>query len=484
MKKRKHVYITLMVLFFLLIDLKLEHVIKYKKHLFQVKSQFNTLLYDYSNFTEELPIIHNNHGDEPIDYIEKSKAISDVEYLHSLLKYGYAGYEFFGGDNIFNTAKENMMWSIGEILGDSISRETFLDIIISELKFIQDSHFAIDNHTLCTYTKYFSTDKIKFLRDNKGLYTFIDNKKYYLKTINNNTPWDYIRKSLDEDGNIVYSLGILSDEDSISIPINILLESNHLVLEKKISLFQYIPLYGENNMSYKYYEADNIPILQVNSLSRTAISDNSIEDFIEDSKTFRNKDTMIIDLRGNIGGNMINMEKWYEGFTGTTLRKDIIESGLYTNTSVDLSKNKFESKENEPDNIKDDCLETIAKYESQKYFPGWSPIEYVDFKPIDNKTNIFILMDKNTSSASEFFIYYLKKLNNVTLIGTNSNGCMLTGNCNSAVLPNSNIPIYISHKIYINKDFRNIDGLGIFPDLWVKPEQSLDRIIKYIKKVS
>lgn len=293
-----------------------------------------------------------------------------------------------------------------------------------------------------------------------------------------------MRKSLDEDGNIVYSLGILSNEDSTSIPIDLLLESDSLVLKKRISLFEYIPLYKEISSSYKHYEIENIPIIQVNSLSRIKASDNSIDDFINDSKVLRGKDTIVIDLRGNIGGNMINIEKWYEGFFGTKLRKDIVESGLYTNTSIDLSRHKFESKENEPDNVKDDCLEIISQYESQKYFPGWSPIEYADFKPMDNKTNIFVLMDKKTSSASEFLIYYLKKLDNVTLIGTNSNGCMLTGNCNSAVLPNSNIPIYISHKIYISKDFQNIDGLGILPDLWVKPEESLDRIIKYIKKVS
>ncbi|WMM23845.1 S41 family peptidase [Tissierella sp. MB52-C2] len=289
---------------------------------------------------------------------------------------------------------------------------------------------------------------------------------------------------MDEDGNIIYSLGTLSNKDNFSIPMTLLLESGRLTLEKKISLFEYIPLYKENNSSYQYYEVDNIPILQVNSLCRTTASDNTIESFIENSKTLKEKDTVIIDLRGNIGGNMLNVEKWYEGFTGTKLRKDIIESGLYTNTSIDLSKDKFESKENEPDNIKDDCLETISRYENKRYFPGWSPIEYVDFKPIDNKTNIFILMDKKTSSAAEFLIYYLKKLNNVTLIGTNSNGCMLTGNCNSAVLPYSNIRISISHKIYINRDFHNIDGLGILPDLWVKPGQSLNKVINHIKKVS
>lgn len=58
---------------------------------------------------------------------------------------------------------------------------------------------------------------------------------------------------------------------------------------------------------------------------------------------------------------------------------------------------------------------------------------------------------------------------------------MLTGNPNLAYLPNSKIQFYIPHKLYIQPDFTNIEGLGFSPDLWVKPEQSLDRVIKYIQ---
>jgi C-terminal processing protease CtpA/Prc len=285
---------------------------------------------------------------------------------------------------------------------------------------------------------------------------------------------------LDEDGNIVYKLGILSDTNDVSISLQLLLESNGYTRKENVSLFEYLPIAKDKTNSYRYYEIDNIPILEVNCLCRVTPEDNTIEDFIEDSKKLKEKDNIIIDLRNNNGGSLISMEEWYEGFTGTKLRKDIVESGLYTNTSISLSKDKFESKKNEPDDVKDKCLEKISSYEDEEYYPGWSPIEYEDFRPVKNKANIFILVDKNTSSAAEFFTYYLKKLDNVTIVGTNTNGCMLTGNCNSTYLPNSNIPINISHKIYLNKNFTNIDGLGLSPDLWIKPERSLDRIVKYI----
>lgn len=453
------------------------------KHIVDLKSKFDLLLYKYDNFEDELPVINLDKDhvlSKDLVTIDKNQAFEDIDYLFSLLKYGYSGYNYFGGDEKFNLAKKNIVNSINSLGDNTILTENLLHILYSNLDFIQDSHFILGNYNLCNYTKYFSSRKFEFLRDINGLYTSIDDEFFYLKEVNDEDPMDYVKASLDEEGNLIYSLGILSDTPDIHIPINLLLESDQSSKNVKVSLFEYKPLYEEYSNSYNYYEIDNIPILDLNALCRIDPKDSSIEKFIEDSVDLRDEDLIIIDLRNNIGGNLINIEKWFKGFTGKNLKQDIIESGLYTSTSVDLSRNKFELKESEPESVKFLCLKEISTYEKQKHFPGWAPIEYEEFQPLEIDNKIVILMDKNTSSAAEFFIHYLKKLNNVTLVGTNSNGCMLTGNSNSAHLPNSKIPLYISHKLYMRTDFINLDGLGFQPDLWIKPEQSLDRVIKYI----
>lgn len=285
---------------------------------------------------------------------------------------------------------------------------------------------------------------------------------------------------MDEDGNIVYKLGVLAETDDVFLPIVLTLDSDDDIRQEYVSLFQYIPLYKGATESYRYYTVDNIPVLEINSLSRVYPEDNSIEEFIDDAKKVKGVDNLIIDIRNNMGGSILYVDEWYKGFTGHKLKKDIVGVGLYTQTSIALSKNKFETKENEKEEIKTKCIDLISEYESKDYFPGWSPIEYDGSDKIANNTNIYILTDKNTSSAAEFLAHYLRKLDNVTLVGTNTNGCFLTGNCNSAHLPNSHIPLHISQKLYMCTDFTNIDGLGIFPELWVKPEQALDRVIKHI----
>ena len=289
-------------------------------------------------------------------------------------------------------------------------------------------------------------------------------------------------KSLDEDGNEIYKLGKLSSTDNLTISLKLLLKSKNNTLTKNISLFEYIPQYKESNQAYNYYEKDHIPVIELNSFSRMSSDDNSIEKFLEDGKMLNGVDKLIIDLRGNPGGSMINIEKWYKGFTGQSLPNDIVEAGLYTDTSIALSENKFKSKKNEPEDIKDICLDKIESYSKKDFYPGWSPIKYEESPSIENDSNIIILVDKNTSSAAEFFVYYLKKMEKVSTVGTITNGCVLTGNCNTAYLPNSNIKINISHKIYMSKDLNNIDGLGLMPDYWVKPRESMKAAINYLQK--
>ncbi|HZK33587.1 MAG TPA: S41 family peptidase [Tissierellaceae bacterium] len=483
MKKNKVKYIPIFLLIILVFSFVFNYIFPSNKDLCDIESSFHNILYDYKDFNDELPVItsatYSTNQNHTIS-ITKDEVFEDIDYLFSLLKYGYSAYDFFGGDEVFLQAKKDILSSIEDLNKDVIYKDKILEIILSNLDFIQDSHFVIEDYRLCTYTKYFSTREYTFHEDSEGFYTYLNNDKLYLANIDNDEVSCYMKESLDENGDLVYKLGVLSDTSDISVSLELLFQSNEELIKKNISLFEYIPVYEEQEKSYIYYEMDNTSVLKLNSFCPMTPDDNSIEEFLKDSKNLRGKDKFIIDLRGNIGGSMINAEEWVKGFTGKKLQKDIVEAGLYTNTSIALSKKKFQAKENEPEDVKNICLDEIENYETKDYFPGWSPVKYTSSKPIKNDTNIVILADKNTASAAEFFIHYLRKLENITVIGTLTNGCVLTGNCNMAILPNSNIRIKISHKIYMNRELSNIDGFGLVPDFWVKPDQSLDRAIKYL----
>ncbi len=191
MNKIKLLLIFVIMLSIVVLIFSIEYVMSNNKYLPELKSQFNSFLYKYNNFDDELPIIINKSENSPCEYsslIHKDKAVEDIEYLFSLLKFGYSGYEYFGGDNTFIPAKENILWSVIALNDDNICVDKFLNIIYSELSFIQDAHLSIGNYNLCTYTKYFSSRKFTFYKDEIGLCTKLNNELFYLESINDKDP--------------------------------------------------------------------------------------------------------------------------------------------------------------------------------------------------------------------------------------------------------------------------------------------------------
>ncbi len=191
MNKIKPLSIFLIILAIVVLSFNIKYITFNNKYLSEIKSQFNNFLYKYNDFTDELPVIIHKNDNNPCEYlssIDKNKAVEDVEYLFSLLKFGYSGYEFFGGDSIFIPAKENILWSVIALDGDDVCVDKFLDIIYSELNFIQDAHFDIGNYNLCNYTKYYSSRKFTFHKDGIGFYTIIGDELFYLKNINDKEP--------------------------------------------------------------------------------------------------------------------------------------------------------------------------------------------------------------------------------------------------------------------------------------------------------
>jgi len=72
-------------------------------------AEFEQLLYRYDNFWDEPYVATVSRGrSDPGSVprvIQKDDARRDVEFLFGILKYGYAGYQFFGGDEVFLAVK-------------------------------------------------------------------------------------------------------------------------------------------------------------------------------------------------------------------------------------------------------------------------------------------------------------------------------------------------------------------------------------------
>jgi C-terminal processing protease CtpA/Prc len=76
---------------------------------------------------------------------------------------------------------------------------------------------------------------------------------------------------------------------------------------------------------------------------------------------------------------------------------------------------------------------------------------------------------------------YLRQTENTIIVGTNTKGAYSTGNVVQVKLPYSKIAISCGFNLHLEPDLPSIEGIGIEPDIWAPPDESLERVIKFIE---
>ncbi len=90
-------------------------------------------------------------------------------------------------------------------------------------------------------------------------------------------------------------------------------------------------------------------------------------------------------------------------------------------------------------------------------------------------------MNKEVYSAGEAFLRQLETMSNVILVGTNSNGCLTTGNPYfeaPVYLPHSKISIVYGDELIVANDMKGYDARGTLPDLYIANEDALDAVVR------
>lgn len=448
--------------------------------------EFETMLYKYENFDDELaPENIATKKEEIVNTISPSEAIEDVEYMFNVLKYTYPGYEYFGGDKTFLSAKDKTLNNLSSF-NEEITVDTLFNTITSNMDFIQDGHFYIytDNNSYCPNKEYYylNNEDIQINKDGNRFYTINGNEKYYIDSIDGDKNIDdYIKPTLSQDGSIVYNLGITCPDKYKSV--DVIFKSSKKTITKNISLLYKFPKQMEN-VGYGKYQVDGISIVKNRRMLPISYDDKThdeLDDFVESAKELKNEEIFILDIRNNLGGSSIYPMDWYENFTDKEPSSENFFAKLNTRTIYNLFLN-IENKGDIPNHELSDEVKSKLSGKEKKLVNGAWYTGYCTENRFDNEPLVIVLINNNVASAGEEFVSYLRTLNNVLFIGTNSSGTVLIGSNTSWFLPNSNIAINSGTNINLPPTMENIDGKGFYPDLWVNSEDIVNRVINFINK--
>jgi C-terminal processing protease CtpA/Prc len=412
--------------------------------------------------------------------ISAQQAAQDVQRLFYLFSHGYAGYGFFNQDREFEQAKTHILEALSAQA--SWTPQALSGILYEYLSFIVDCHMTIGEYRFAEHRDFWYDTRLELNPGNEG-YQFLSNgKRYTLLSINDADPAAYILPSLNQEGESIYRLGQLSTGKPAPL---LLIAAN----EGQPSQFK-IDLRRSN---FDYYSEDifredligGIPVVRARSFSDYYSGE--LSQFVQTGSNQRGEAVVIVDLRGNGGGNEHWPVTWIRRLTGRRAGAVFAVSELESKTSMAGRANAFNYWYSEQGmEIYRDELEQYASilesFERGDRQPGWTGPVYPGLPLIPNDTTVIVITNGQVASAGEGLVLRISQLENVLVVGENSRGCLTFGNISMHKLPHSGLTVWlpINFGIFPDQVFR--EGAGLTPDLWVPASQAVDFTVAALRR--
>lgn len=249
-------------------------------------------------------------------------------------------------------------------------------------------------------------------------------------------------------------------------------------------------------IDYRKSSIGLIPIIAISGFPQASEPQwNGFSDAIKKTLTAA---AIIVDLRGNSGGDDTRAHEMASVFLGRNLETDWVREvicetaeaiALQINTYEMIIWRTYSSKNVVPPE------ELTQKLQSLK-----DKAEALSFEPLDNckvinqellqdakseaplafKKKIFVLIDPCTVSSGEWAALYLKKHPNTVLVGENTYGMIHFGNTGNLRLPHSGLNISLCMKINEITDGRFFEKKGILPDILISNTDSLNYVLNQL----
>jgi len=210
---------------------------------------------------------------------------------------------------------------------------------------------------------------------------------------------------------------------------------------------------------------NDIPVVTVMSMGfdghENAWRLNHAAPFLEFAEQLRDEPVVIVDIRGNRGGNVLLSTRWLYALTGELVPFNYVALTTQPPNSAVFRFN--------PNNIFQNPPGAWETYISLKPFgDGYTISGNEPRKIIEREQKLIVLTDRNTVSAAEGFVDSIFNVTNTLVIGTPTGGMLAFDTAYANMyLPNTGIPLGLGRTKMLWPEDHFAESVGIMPDVWV-----------------
>jgi C-terminal processing protease CtpA/Prc len=172
----------------------------------------------------------------------------------------------------------------------------------------------------------------------------------------------------------------------------------------------------------------------------------------------RDKPAVIIDVRGNRGGNGLLGMHWLYNLIGEIVPTNCVMllTGGMDGLELEMSMNSFSA----PDDYFHSSM-TQREFVNNHYIGFERPDRIVNSEQV-----LVILTDRATGSAGEIFVDLFTNMSNALIIGTPTSGTLTFSGNVSKYLPNSGMMLNFGRGKMLWPEGHFAEGVGFRPDIW------------------
>lgn len=428
------------------------------------KGSLDRYRYDFSNkkpkmTNQDVAIVKNYDKKKVKKSISVATAKKEVNWLFRVLRSQYGLYTYYGGDAKFEKQQKAILKRLGT--KGTVTTKKYQQILHKYLGFVVDEHFYIGEQNFSANVALFSNESTHYTKENKNYYK--GNNKVPIVTINGKKPDVYLKRAIDENGNLTYyPYVMLKKKDSYTYTVKYQNGTSEKITLKP-ALFSYK---NTVNRLYGYDRFTNGAYIELNTVFADDGGNMTKERnrFLADVPDMKKQKNLVIDLRSNGGGDLGLIEAWFKTYTG--------QAPQWNFNTLRIRPTKLSDPK-----MMDLYMSGMGLKRSGNYYYQYPTEQYLE----NDNHNIFVLTSRYTASAAEGYTDVLKNLENVVTIGTNTGGVLSNMANYFFAMPYSGLFIQFGECLIQFDSSYFKESYGMEPDIYLTGRDLDTRLKKFFE---